>query len=163
MFQLIHPADDGGASIYSDGFKSAQDLFLKYPHSFSILSRYCVGGACGFIKPIHPFPIFNFIDDVLFQVRWNSCDRAPFFYNLEETEMIYRAMFHFNEILNINMVEIKLKEDELIGMDNWRILHGRTSFQGYRRMVGCYYGSDDYFAKVRELGLDSCEVDLLEE
>ena len=28
-------------------------------------------------------------------------------------------------------------------IDNWRVLHGREEFEGYRNLRGCYVGRDD--------------------
>ncbi|KAJ1624457.1 hypothetical protein T492DRAFT_1046735 [Pavlovales sp. CCMP2436] len=39
-------------------------------------------------------------------------------------------------------------------VDNQRVLHGRTAFQGgVREMVGCYVGRDEYESRLRAFGL----------
>ena len=37
-----------------------------------------------------------------------------------------------------------LKPGELLIFNNWRILHGRGSFKGKRKMSGCYINMEDF-------------------
>jgi len=47
-----------------------------------------------------------------------------------------------------------LNAGKVVAFDNWRVLHGRSSFTGSRRMVGCYIGYDDYKSRVKVLNAD---------
>ncbi|XP_069922976.1 trimethyllysine dioxygenase, mitochondrial isoform X3 [Oryctolagus cuniculus] len=40
-------------------------------------------------------------------------------------------------------------------IDNWRVLHGRESFTGYRQLCGCYLTRDDVLNTARLLGLQA--------
>lgn len=39
----------------------------------------------------------------------------------------------------------------LVVTNNWRVMHGRSSFDGKRRLVGCYVGMYDFLSRIREL------------
>ena len=40
-------------------------------------------------------------------------------------------------------------------IDNWRVLHGREAFTGYRQLCGCYLTRDDVLNTARLLGLQA--------
>jgi gamma-butyrobetaine dioxygenase len=51
-------------------------------------------------------------------------------------------------------IEFKLSAKDLIMMDNYRLLHGRTSYQtseGERFLQGCYIDYDSTEGKLRHL------------
>lgn len=37
--------------------------------------------------------------------------------------------------------------------DNWRLLHGRSSYTGRRQIVGCYVARNEYLSVARRMGL----------
>ena len=41
-------------------------------------------------------------------------------------------------------METHSKTRELLIFNNWRILHGRGSFKGKRKMSGCYINMEDF-------------------
>ncbi|XDA90625.1 hypothetical protein R6Z07F_020229 [Ovis aries] len=50
---------------------------------------------------------------------------------------------------------VKLKPGKVLFIDNWRVLHGRESFTGYRQLCGCYLTRDDVLNTARLLGLQA--------
>ncbi|GJM37305.1 MAG: hypothetical protein DHS20C19_06720 [Acidimicrobiales bacterium] len=42
---------------------------------------------------------------------------------------------------------------QLLLIDNWRLLHGRTHYSGNRVLLGCYTGHDDLESAYRLAGL----------
>ncbi|XP_042830647.1 trimethyllysine dioxygenase, mitochondrial isoform X4 [Panthera tigris] len=50
---------------------------------------------------------------------------------------------------------VKLKPGRVLFIDNWRVLHGRESFTGYRQLCGCYLTRDDVLNTARLLGLQA--------
>ena len=61
------------------------------------------------------------------------------------------------ELYNSNKykIEFKLKTGDLIMMDNYRLLHGRTSYdtnEGERFLQGCYIDYDSTEGKLKHLG-----------
>lgn len=47
-----------------------------------------------------------------------------------------------------NEVWVKMTPGTAMIVDNWRTLHGRSSFTGYRRLCGAYLNMDDYKSRV---------------
>jgi trimethyllysine dioxygenase len=101
--------------------------------------------------------------ETLYQVRFNNDDRTllhphtgvtgkdhgvtPSSVRIHE---FYRALKVWTGILRHPEVEAKiaLGPGTVVLLDNWRVLHGRTAFAGYRRMCGCYMGRDEYTSKL---------------
>ena len=46
-----------------------------------------------------------------------------------------------------------LKPGELLIFNNWRILHGRSSFNGTRKISGCYINKEDFDSSCRMNGI----------
>ena len=46
-----------------------------------------------------------------------------------------------------------LKPGDLLIFNNWRILHGRGSFNGTRKMKGCYINKEDFDSCCKMNGL----------
>ena len=46
---------------------------------------------------------------------------------------------------------LKLAPGDALLLDNHRVMHGRHAFRGYRNMLGCYLGSDDWRSRLRVL------------
>ena len=44
---------------------------------------------------------------------------------------------------------------QVLFIDNWRVLHDRESFTGYRQLCGCYLTRDDVLNTARLLGLQA--------
>lgn len=53
----------------------------------------------------------------------------------------------------------QLSTGTVVSFDNWRVLHGRSSFTGDRRMVGCYINWDDYQSQLKTV----CDKSALKE
>jgi len=168
LLHLLEHKGDGGITLLVDGFKAARILRDEYPDSYRILSNVRVpshtsGNADISIQPYAPFPVLNHhpVDGELMQIRWNNDDRATMDHwgDSDEVDRFYEAMRHWNAILTRRDVEYReqlvpgraLSESSSIAslpssilicrdlvFDNWRVLHGRTSFTGLRRMCGAY-------------------------
>lgn len=84
-------------------------------------------------------------------------DRAPVstLGSADAIRKYYIALQKFARIILSERFEIKitLEKGVTIIIDNWRILHGRTSFTGQRHMTGCYIGRTDWLSTARVLGL----------
>lgn len=46
---------------------------------------------------------------------------------------------------------VKLQPGTIAFLNNWRVLHGRASFTGYRKMGGCYVAMGELLSKARIL------------
>lgn len=63
--------------------------------------------------------------------------------------------YHHNSVLTSymrkdeNMVRLKLAIGDMLIINNQRVCHGREAFTGYRNMVGCYVGKDEWVSRLR--------------
>ena len=90
------------------------------------------------------------------QVRFSPrLDYVPIL-NKEDLDLYYKARNKLSEFYNSNKyrIEFKLNRGDLLMMDNYRLLHGRTSFdsnEGNRFLQGCYIDYDSTEGKIRHL------------
>ena len=92
-------------------------------------------------------PIFKLNSNKeLIQVSFNNYDRAPFRINEKKTLKFYQAIKEFDLIANNEDYQWRyiLKPGELLIFNNWRVLHGRGSFKGERKISGCYINKEDF-------------------
>ncbi|WP_110685444.1 2-trimethylaminoethylphosphonate dioxygenase [Salinicola aestuarinus] len=143
-------ADSGGDSTLADGFQAAERLRESDPAAFDILTR----------TPTH----FRYVDDDthlesegplieldargdIFRVRFsNRTERTP---ALEPAtlERYYAARQQFFSLITAPEMTLtpKLAPGEMLIMDNYRLLHGRTAFtltQGVRHLRQGYVDRD---------------------
>lgn len=173
LFHLLQPAtQSGGESLFIDGFHCAKVLEKVDPHAFHTLSTtpipsHSVGSSDAIIKPAQQsgYPIIN-LDNItgeLLQIRYNNDDRSVL-NNLspEQVEDFYRALKVWNRILDDdrNQFWLPLQKGRVVLFDNWRILHGRSSFKGKRRLCGAYINHDDYMSRLLTLTEKHIDQDL---
>jgi len=162
---LSHTDGQGGASLLVDGFKVAEELLETDREAYKILSTVKVyGHASGnegiSIQPYRGFPVLEHDTATgdLIRVRWNSSDRASIELPIEEVETWYRAARKFDALLKKKENEYweQLTPGRVLIFDNWRVLHGRSSFTGKRRICGGYINRDDWISKFKmsEFGQD---------
>jgi trimethyllysine dioxygenase len=104
-------------------------------------------------------PIFTHQDthrtdiDSLVQFRFNNDDRTPVYQTPEHAAVHYQALQSLMSIIQSpdNEVWLHLEPHELLCTNNWRVMHGRSSFTGSRRLMGCYISVQDYSARIRHL------------
>ena len=46
-----------------------------------------------------------------------------------------------------------LQPGSVLLLNNWRVMHGRTGFEGARSMTGCYVSRTDFMSAARLLDL----------
>ena len=74
----------------------------------------------------------------------------------EKLDLYYKARKKLSELYNSKKyrIEFKLEPKDLLMMDNYRLLHGRTSYEaseGNRFLQGCYIDYDSTEGKLRHL------------
>ena len=160
--QLLHCIINevsGGYSTVVDGYTVTEDLKKENPEFYEILTRIKVK--------------FKFIDkDVVLedwseliklderkrfkQVRFSPrLDYVPIL-EKNELDMYYRARKKLSDMYNSEKyrIEFKLEQKDLLMMDNYRLLHGRTRYdpnEGNRFLQGCYIDYDSTEGKLRHL------------
>ena len=148
----------GGESILVDGFKIAQTIKKKDKELFNLLSCIQVPGKYtgdGVILEAKR-PIFKLDNNELIQVSFNNYDRAEFRLDELQTLRFYKAIKKFDNL--VNKLEFQwrhiLKPGQLLIFNNWRILHGRSSFYGKRKMAGCYVNMEDFMSACKVNGIN---------
>ena len=160
--QLLHCIEnevDGGLSTLVDGLAVTDELKKENPSFFQILTEIKVR--------------FQFVDDNvvledwaemiqldenkrLKQVRFSPrLDFVPLM-DKEKLELYYAARNKISEMYNSEKfrIEFKLKPGDLLMMDNYRLLHGRTEYnanEGNRFLQGCYIDYDSTEGKLKYL------------
>ena len=160
--QLLHCIENevgGGLSTLVDGLAVTEELKKEHPTFFQILTEIKVR--------------FQFVDDNvvledwaemiqldenkrLKQVRFSPrLDFVPLM-DKEKLELYYAARNEISEMYNSEKfrIEFKLKPGDLLMMDNYRLLHGRTEYnanEGNRFLQGCYIDYDSTEGKLKHL------------
>ncbi|XP_013161780.1 PREDICTED: trimethyllysine dioxygenase, mitochondrial isoform X2 [Papilio xuthus] len=160
IFQgLEHTNGSGGETILVDGFYGAQRLKEEYPEDYEFLTTFEVDAE--YLEDGHhhrysaPVIILNENKDVK-QIRFNVYDRTPMaFASRKQCRAYYRALKHLSKYYEnpSNQWKIKLTPGVVIAIDNFRVLHGRTSFTGNRVLCGSYVARSDWLDKARTLQL----------
>ncbi|CED83555.1 Predicted gamma-butyrobetaine,2-oxoglutarate dioxygenase [Phaffia rhodozyma] len=175
IFHLLEhsgPDAQGGETTLVDGFACAEILRKEDEHSFNVLSRVQTGahalGTPGYAFHTGPpgaagFPALELEKrgsapkekPTLRLIRWNNEDRSKLGagWGVGEVDEWYNAARAFDEILKreSSVAKVKLKPGIVVVIDNHRVLHGRTSFTGFRKMCGAYVGKDEWLSLRRVL------------
>jgi len=154
LLLCCHYEATGGESIMVDGFKIAEKIYKENRDLYKLLSEIEVTGQYigdgVFLEAKRPVFKLN-SDKELIQVSFNNYDRAAFRMDDEKTLKFYDAIREFDLIANNREYQWRhiLKPGELLIFNNWRILHGRGSFKGDRKMSGCYINKEDFDSSCR--------------
>ena len=149
----------GGLSTLVDGFTVTEDLKKQNPEFYKILSEVKV--RFKFIDKDVVLEdwseLIKLNDDKTFkQVRFSPrLDYVPML-DKERLDLYYKARRKLSEMYNSEKyrIEFKLAPKDLMMMDNYRLLHGRTSYEtkeGNRFLQGCYIDYDSTEGKLRHL------------
>lgn len=70
---------------------------------------------------------------------------------MENMKRFYRALENFSKIVQSeeNEIWLSLRQDQVLILDNFRLLHGRSSVNGNRTLVSVYLSRDDYLSKLK--------------
>ncbi len=145
---------EGGESVLVDGLRIAETLRSSHPEAFETLTHIPVpgqylGDGAHLVaeRPVIRVGSHGQIE----QISFNNYDRAPF--RLPDADMaaFYDAIRTFDLLANDPDMQWRkvLAPGELIIFDNWRVLHGRSAFTGYRKMAGCYLNREDFESALR--------------
>ncbi|WP_043532167.1 2-trimethylaminoethylphosphonate dioxygenase [Litchfieldella xinjiangensis] len=143
-------AAEGGDSTLTDGFMAAQRLRQESPEAFECLTQLS--------------PAFRYVDATthlesegplieldshgrLARVRYSNRTERMTAYDPDTLERYYAARKRFYQLITSDAltVQLKLSPGEMLIMDNYRLLHGRTAFQlegGIRHMRQGYVDRD---------------------
>ncbi|XP_026313854.1 trimethyllysine dioxygenase, mitochondrial-like [Hyposmocoma kahamanoa] len=150
----------GGVTILADGFYGATRLKEEHFEDFQLLTTLDVdaeyledGHHHRYAAPI--ITIDKRTEDIV-QIRFNVYDRSAMpLANSEECRAYYRSLRNlarYYEDTN-NQWQFKLRPGTVLVIDNFRVLHGRTSFSGSRTLGGSYVTRSDWLDRARTLKL----------
>jgi gamma-butyrobetaine hydroxylase len=157
-FQALHvmvASDEGGESLFADGFAIAEHLRATEPEAFRLLT----GTAVPFLyrsKDAELYAERPFIqlscDGAVVAVHYNSRSIAPLRLPAGQTESFYASYRVFAGLLREPRFQLKLhlSDGELVVFDNRRVLHGRTAFLSARyprHLRGCYLTRDSVYSQ----------------
>lgn len=143
----------GGQSLLVDGFHAAETLRRESPEAFEILRKvklpwHASGNQGVAIAPDRAYPVIEVSGDKLHRIRWNNDDRGVVPLDVD-VDAWYEAARKWNEILKRKDHEywFQLQPGRVLIFDNWRVLHGRSAFEGLRRICGAYISRDDFVSR----------------
>ncbi|XP_015275983.1 PREDICTED: trimethyllysine dioxygenase, mitochondrial [Gekko japonicus] len=164
VFHCLRHEGTGGRTLLVDGFYAAEQVLQRSPDDFKLLSRVPLKheyienvGSChnhmigvGPVLNVYPW------NNELYLIRYNNYDRAVI--NTVPYDIVHRWYAAHRALTTElrraeNELWVKLKPGKALFVDNWRVLHGRESFTGYRQLCGCYLTRDDVLNTARFLGL----------
>jgi trimethyllysine dioxygenase len=156
MFHCLRFDGTGGESTLVDGFQVAERIRRTDPAAFEALEQTRVPaqylGDGVHLAAEHPVVSLDHNGDYR-RIAYNNYDRAPFRLPPARMAAFYRALGMFNRLVNDPDCEItmRLAPGTALLFDNWRTLHGRRAYQGYRRLCGAYLNKEDFDSKLRVL------------
>ena len=160
--QLLHCIKSevsGGLSTLVDGFTVTEDLKNENPEFYKILSEVKV--RFKFIDKSVVLEDWSELiklnnDKTFKQVRFSPrLDYVPIM-EKDKLDLYYQARKKLSEMYNSDKyrIEFKLEPKDLMMMDNYRLLHGRTAYEtkeGDRFLQGCYIDYDSTEGKLKHL------------
>ncbi|WFD33950.1 trimethyllysine dioxygenase [Malassezia cuniculi] len=156
--------DLGGQSLLVDGFFAAKLMHDVYPEHYQMLrstpiSTHSAGDSDTLVKPLmRGYPILQHdpVNDDLVMIRYNNSDRSTLRLPEDQVEPFYEALRCWHNILTDKQSEywFRLRPGTAMIFDNHRVLHGRASFIGSRRLCGAYVPHDDYRSRLSVLRIN---------
>jgi len=165
MFHCLVADCTGGENVLIDGFRIAEIMQRDAPADFQLLTEVAIPGQ--YIdegRGIHLMarrPLFRLDDSgKLVQVSYNNYDRAPLALPPERQRAFYRALATFNALCSEPSLQCRrrLLPGSVLLFDNWRILHARDAYTGYRRLAGVYLNKEDVESRLRFLRAQAGEA-----
>ena len=158
MFHCLAAECTGGENVLIDGFRIAELMRRDAPADFELLTEVAIPGQ--YIdegRGIHLMarrPLFRLNESgTLLQVSYNNLDRAPFALPPARQRAFYRALATFNALCSDPRLQHRrrLLPGSVLLFDNWRVLHARDAYTGYRRLAGVYLNKEDVESRLRFL------------
>ncbi|EPQ11970.1 gamma-butyrobetaine dioxygenase [Myotis yumanensis] len=165
--QLLHCIKQtvtGGDSEIVDGFNVCRQLKEKNPRAFQILSSTFVDFTdigvdyCDFsVQSKHKIIELDDKGQVI-RINFNNATRDTIFdVPVEKVQPFYAALKEFVDLMNCkeSKFTFKMNPGDVITFDNWRLLHGRSSYEAgteiSRHLEGAYADWDVVMSRLRIL------------
>lgn len=165
MFHCLAADCTGGENVLIDGFRIAAEMRARTPELYEVLTRVSVPGQyIDHARGIHLMarrPLFRLDEHgALAQVSYNNHDRAPFLLPCREHARFYEALRQFATLCEAEAFHYRrrLLPGSVLLFDNWRLLHARDAYSGYRRLAGAYLNKEDVHSRLRVLRMKAGEA-----
>jgi trimethyllysine dioxygenase len=156
MFHCLAAECTGGENVLIDGFRIAETLRREAAADFQLLTEVAIPGQyIDESRGIHLMarrPLLRLDDSgILVQVSYNNYDRAPFALPPARHRAFYRALARFDALCNEPSLQHRrrLLPGSVLLFDNWRVLHARDAYTGFRRLAGVYLNKEDVESRLR--------------
>ncbi|XP_069078062.1 gamma-butyrobetaine dioxygenase [Pleurodeles waltl] len=162
FLHCLRQAETGGESEVIDGFHACSQLRKQNPEAFHILSSTSVDfndigvDYCDFALQSKQNIIELDDNRHVLRINFNNATRDSVFdIPIEKVHSFYSALKEFVNLVNRpeNTFCYKMKPGQIVTFDNWRILHGRRSYQPatntQRHLEGCYLDWDVVMSRIR--------------
>ncbi len=160
VFHCLSHDGEGGETLLLDGFHAAEQLRRVDKEAFSLLCEHRINHeyieAGHHVVSLDPVLKVHPVTGELEMIRYNHYDRSPISTIPQEAlGKYYAALKSLSSIINKKEQEffLKLRPGNILFVDNWRVLHGRSAYTGNRSVCGCYLPRDDWIGKARIIGL----------
>jgi len=165
MFHCLAAECTGGENVLIDGFKMAEILRRDQPALYKVLTEVAIPAQyLDYDRGIHLMarrPLLRLDDSgELVQVTYNNYDRAPFVLPPEQHALLYQALNAFNALCHDPALHYRrrLLPGSVLLFDNWRVLHARDAYVGYRQLAGVYLNKEDVESRLRYLRIRASEA-----
>jgi trimethyllysine dioxygenase len=165
MFHCLAADCTGGENVLVDGFRVAEIMRAGDPSAYRTLTEVAIPGQyIDYGRGVHLMarrPLFRLDDSgELLQVSYNNLDRAPFALEPQRQLAFYRALAAFDRLCNDPTLQHRrrLLPGSMLLFDNWRVLHARDAYVGYRRLAGVYLNKEDVDSRLRVLRVKAGEA-----
>jgi trimethyllysine dioxygenase len=164
MFHCLAAECSGGENVLVDGYKVAGIMRAEHPVAYRLLTEVAIPGQyLDYGRGIHLMarrPLLRLDDSgELVQVSYNNLDRAPFALPAARQAAFYQALAVFDRLVNEERLQYRrrLLPGTVVLIDNWRVLHARDAYIGYRRLAGAYLNKEDVESRLRFLRITAGE------
>lgn len=151
MLHCLSCAEAGGATLFTDGFRVAEELKTLDGDAFRLLSgishpfEYRDPDAAVLLQA--SVPVIKLQNGNIQRITFNNRSAAPLSPELPELEAYYRAWALFDRLANSGAftVRIELKPGDLAIWSNGRVMHGREAYErgAPRHLQGAYLDGDE--------------------
>ncbi|KAK7090881.1 trimethyllysine dioxygenase, mitochondrial-like [Littorina saxatilis] len=161
VFHCFSHNGQGGETLLVDGFKAAEKLRRLHLSHFNTLVNTTIPheyieGSHYHLYSLGTVLSTDLMTGALTQIRFNPYDRAPLrTVPPQDIPHFYDSYAALTNIIRSkdSAFWIKLNPGMVLLVDNWRVMHGRSSFTGRRVLNGLYLPRDDWMSRARAMGL----------
>jgi trimethyllysine dioxygenase len=165
MFHCLAAECTGGDNVLIDGFNVGAIMQCEHAADYELLSTVQIPGryldhARGIQLMARRALFRRDQSGQLVQVSYNNHDRAPFVLPVEQHRRFYRALATFAGLCAQSRLHYRrrLLPGSVLLFDNWRLLHARDAYVGYRRLAGAYLNREDVESRLRVLRIRAGEA-----